>query len=801
MTLRHQHSDRIFLSLFFCQLPSACAGLTKRWGQKRGAISCRWLAWLVISWLVASVDLQAAEAPFFPALARQTDASPRLTGMTLLSELGCAACHASPNTALAPKPAPDLSAIGARVNTAHLRRFIASPSSVKLGTTMPDMLAHLPEGERATTAEALAHYLASLGGAAPAFTKPVPEAVERGRKLYHSVGCVACHSPESPLPDSVPLGPVDEKYSVASLTKFLEDPLAVRPGGRMPDLKLDHFEAQDIASFLLRNQTPLDPDFSSDPQLAARGRALFTQHRCDACHTVGGGRTQPVGLPALSHVRPELGCLSAQAGAWPRYALSDSQRAAIRAALAAQAEPVSVAENVTLTLTRLNCLACHQRGVLGGVPANRDPHFTGKDENLGDQGRLPPPLTGVGAKLKREWLRDVVANGASVRPYLHTRMPKFGAANSEVFAGWLKELDTLPPAAFARAAKSDKPHEIGRELAGSKAFNCIACHTFREKSAAAIRALDLMPMTERLEENWFHHYLASPQRFSPLTIMPAFWPDGKSPLPDVLGGDPGKQRDALWQYLARGPEAREPQGLVLEPLVLEVKSEAVILRRAFPGIGKRGIGVGYPGGINLSFDAEQMRLGSMWSGGFIEASSLWRGQGAGQARILGRDTVNFPPGPAFAVLASADAPWPVIEAKEIKASPDAPVAVEPRAIAPADSLAFKGYSLDAQRRPTFRYQLGEVSVEDSFLDVKAGAGKPHFVRSVRFPHTLPPGLYFRVAADKSIAERGANSFAVGQGLLVKLSLPGFVRTEDGAKELLMPVKDSFTVEYHLIDKR
>ena len=342
--------------------------------------------------------------------------------------------------------------------------------------------------------------------------------------------------PESALPDSVPLGPLEEKYSVASLTKFLEDPLAVRAGGRMPDLKLDHFEAQDIASFLLRNQTSLPASPPPDPQLVARGKALFAQHRCAACHTVGGARTQLVGLPALNQVRPERGCLAPQPGAWPSYALSDSQRAAIRTALVSQAEPVSTADNVALTLTRLNCLACHQRGDLGGVPANRNPHFTGKDENLGDQGRIPPPLTGVGAKLKREWLRDVVVNGASVRPYLNTRMPKFGAANTEALAGWFKELDTLPPAAFTRVTRADKPHEVGRELAGSKAFNCVACHTFREKSAAPIRALDLMSLTERLEENWFHHYLANPQRFSPLTIMPGFWPDGKSPLPEIQIG-------------------------------------------------------------------------------------------------------------------------------------------------------------------------------------------------------------------------------------------------------------------------
>ncbi|MFM8470973.1 MAG: c-type cytochrome, partial [Limisphaerales bacterium] len=388
--------------------------------------------------LLVAAHLSTA-APFVPGLARHEKAEPKLSGAVLVSELGCAACHGTARAEFAPKPGPDLSAVGARVASGHLRKFIASPATTKPGTTMPDVLGHLPAAERAAAADALAHYLATLGGVPMAFAKPAAEAVARGRKLYHSVGCVACHSPEAPLPDSVPLGPLEEKYSVASLTKFLEDPLAVRAGGRMPDLKLDHFEAQDIASYLLRNQTSPAATFQPDAQLAARGKALFAQHRCSACHTVGSGRTTPIALLVLSKVNPERGCLSAQPGAWPQYSLSDSQRAALRAAVAALAEPLSVAQNIELTLTRLNCLACHQRGDLGGVPANRNPHFTGKDENLGDQGRIPPPLTGVGAKLKREWLRDVVVNGASVRPYVNTRMPKFGAANTEALAGWLKE--------------------------------------------------------------------------------------------------------------------------------------------------------------------------------------------------------------------------------------------------------------------------------------------------------------------------------------------------------------------------
>jgi mono/diheme cytochrome c family protein len=725
----------------------------------------------------------AAEAsPVIGGLARPDRFSPVLSGTVLISELGCAACHPAARADFAAKPGPDLSTVGARAYGAHLREFIANPAATKPGTTMPNVLGHLPADERAATADALTHYLVSLGDGTPAFTQPAPAAVERGRKLYHSVGCVACHSPETPLADSVPLGPVSGKYSVSSLAKFLEDPLAIRPGGRMPDAKLDHFEAVDIASYLLREQAAPPPVFHADPNLAARGRELFTRHRCDACHTVGRPGPSPT-LAALEQVRAGHGCLSTLPGPWPQYPLSGPQRSAVQAALAPLAAPLSLTEKVGVSITRLNCLACHQRGELGGVPANRDIHFTGRDENLGDQGRLPPSLTGVGAKLKHEWLRDVVVNGATARPYLNTRMPKFGAANVEPLVHWLRQLDALPPAEFTRVGRDEKPTEVGRELAGGKGLNCIACHTFRGRSASPIRALDLTTMAERLEENWFHHYLADPQRFSPLTIMPGFWPDGKSPLPDVLGGDSGRQRDALWQYLARGPEAREPQGLLLEPLVIPVLDEAVIIRRAFPGIGKRGIGVGYPGGINLSFDASQMRLGSIWRGGFIEASGLWRGQGAGQARILGSNTTSFPPGPAFAVLASSEAAWPALDPSP-RPSPH----------------SFSGYKLDAQQRPTLRYSVDGFLVEDFFIERRDPAGSEFLERTLKFPTTPPAGMHFRVAADRNIEPRGANEFSVGQNLRVRLTSAPLVRPAGESMEILLPVHGELRIEYHLAPK-
>jgi mono/diheme cytochrome c family protein len=727
--------------------------------------------------LLAALPVFAqGEQPVVGGLDRE--GTEKFTGAVLVSELSCTACHTTDLPAFAAKAGPDLSSIGSRAHGAHLQKFLANPASVKPGTTMPDVLGHLPQAQREDAATALAHYLATLGTPSPS-NRPAPDAVERGHALYHSVGCVACHSPEKAVPGSVPLGPLAEKYSLASLTAFLKDPLAARPSGRMPDSHLEHPEAEDIASYLLREQkTPLEP-FRADAALAARGKALFTEHRCHACHSTGE-KTAPPSLAPLAKLRTTEGCLSGKRGAWPHYPLSPEQKTAMTAAIGESGKTWTPAEQAQLPLVRLNCIACHTRDGLGGVSTDRNPYFTGREESLGEQGRIPPPLTGVGAKLKAKWMREVIANGAGVRTTMNTRMPKFGAAHADPLVAQLKALDTLPTMPFERVPESAKPQNVGRELAGAKGLNCIACHAFRGRTAA-IRGPELTTMAERLEENWFHQFLAQPQRFAPLTVMPNFWPDGKSPLPDVLGGDPGQQRDALWRYFAQGPEAREPQGLVLEPLVVEVKDEAVIIRRAFPGIGKRGIGIGYPGGIHVAFDAAQMRLGSIWSGSYIEASPLWRGQGSGQAQILGKDVVNLPPGPAFAVLGTSETAWPALDSTPRK-SPN----------------SFHGYTLDAERRPTLRYSIEGLTVEDYFHERRDAAGKLFLERSLKFPAPVPPGLHLRVAVDKSITARGADEFLVGKKLLVRVPGKPRVRSAGESQELLLPVSGEVKLEYHLI---
>ena len=120
--------------------------------------------------------------------------------------------------------------------------------------------------------------------------------------------------------------------------------------------------------------------------------------------------------------------------------------------------------------------------------------------------------------------------------------------------------------------------------------------------------------------------------------------DGKSTLAAVLDGDPGQQRDALWQYFAQGPEAGEPAGLVLEPLMIAVRDEAVIVRRAFP-VSANAASASAPGWINLAFDAAQMRLGSMWSGGLYRGVRTLAWQGFWTGAHLGKDIITSHPAP------------------------------------------------------------------------------------------------------------------------------------------------------------
>lgn len=745
----------------------------------------RWLAFaaaLVVPSCAERPAVPSALPPVVAGLAAPGLAAPT-RGLVLLGELGCVACHAGDAAAplAQPRLGPDLATLGGRVHADYVARFLADPLAVAQGTTMPDLLRDRDDRERPRAAAALAQYLRSFDAAAPApALAPSPATAEaidaaaapRGRVLFHEIGCVMCHAPrdeagsERPLPDSVPLADLAGKYPLPGLRAFLLAPHAARPAARMPDFHLTPAQAHDLASYLLagappRAAPPLPP---VDPEQVAMGRVLFAERGCVHCHALADPSRAPAARnKPLRALDPTRGCLSASSGPWPFYALSTAQRSDLQAALAAAGSPRSAEEHVQQLLASRNCTACHARGDRGGVTKERDQYCVGGDPNIGPDGRLPPPLTGVGSKLRREWLQDTIAHGQRERAYLGTRMPGFGASFAAELADLLAHTDVLPPVAIAPLPEDEKEAravtDLGRELVGDKGMNCIACHTFAADRVGTMGAIDLVATTaQRLRPEWFVHYLRAPFRFNPGTLMPQFFPDGKSSRAELGGGDATRQIEAMWHYLAEGRNVGKPSGMRRPPIELVVGDETVLLRRSVQNTGKRGISVGYPGGVSLTFDAERLALNQIWWGKFVDAAPVWTGQGSGEARILGKERVALPNGPAFAELPAPEAPWPDSSRREL-------------------GQRFLGYDLDQAQRPTFRYECAGVTIHDTPREVPvAGAdadattgGKPMLRRTLQFTSAVDKTLHFRAARAARIDDLGAGAVQVGATL--RLHLP------------------------------
>src|SRR5439155_11638076 len=132
----------------------------------------------------------------------------------------------------------------------------------------------------------------------------------------------------------------------------------------------------------------------------------------------------------------------------PWYSLGPVQRTALAAAIhappAVSKEPAAV---IARALTTFNCYACHVRDKVGGPTDETNKLFQTTQPEMGDEGRVPPPLDGAGAKLNPDYFKQILDKGTHDRPYMHTRMPGFGTANVGHLAALFASLDKLPTTA------------------------------------------------------------------------------------------------------------------------------------------------------------------------------------------------------------------------------------------------------------------------------------------------------------------------------------------------------------------
>lgn len=892
-------------------------------------------------WVLPKDASKEARRPLVPSYERLYVATGRdqeAAGRLLIGELGCTHCHQSKSPAVISKQAPILDNAGGRIRPDYLLEFITSPHSANPGSTMPELLSQLPAKNREHAAKAIASFLLSSG---TTVDRPGhPKSAARGKNLFHTIGCTACHSPQDGSPitrsTSVPLARVADKYTLDSLTQFLQNPHAVRPSGRMPML-VQGQDAADVATYLLREivigeaitntkvafyngnwdklpdfgllepvqqtQTygfdikaieknnyerfgakfesyfhvpasaeysfhvasddgsrvyvdgkmvvdndgvhgvqrktgtvrldegmhslqldyfeknggeelkleikggdlkrmpfemlatlnkegkPAKPlvetSFAVDSSLVSEGAKLFSSLGCVSCHQhkqVAAANASIASAPPLEKLLTEGGCLAEDvAVGLPDYELTSTQRTSIRAGLSSlknfRESPPSDAEFVHATMAAMNCYACHSRGGLGGPESTKNSLFQSTMQEMGDEGRLPPPLDGVGDKLREDYIKKILAEGADERSYMRASMPGFGRKNLDSFSDALVRMDRRSESTIRRASETEQQTKAsGRLLAGNKGLSCIKCHTAGGKGTG-IRAIDMQSMTTRLREDWFHRYLMDPVKYRPGTRMPSSFPEGKSVLPNLYGGNPSTQVDALWQYLSDGKNARPPVGAEAKLIELAADSRPVIYRNFIEGLSPRGIAVGYPEGIGIAWDANSMSLSQVWKGAFIDASRHWIGRGQGKQPPLGDQILPLESAVPVAELASIDAPWPNKTARK-------------------DGYRFLGYRLNSQGQPTFRYRLGEIVVDDTPVPFRDESNQVGIRRELKLSGSAR-NLILRVASANKLVQSG-DTYSVDDQYSVQVSSDNLqVVPMDDRKELRLPIRLVTTADDNL----
>jgi mono/diheme cytochrome c family protein len=539
------------------------------------------------------------------------------------------------------------------------------------------------------------------------------------------------------------------------------------------------------------------PRFVFEPDLVEPGRVLFTNLGCASCHQLKRDGKTIAGIQAkpLSKLDPTKGCLAIsrdttlaaavvdplQPGSGPRlpqFDLNFNQQSALAAAIttpiAADAKPTA-AQAITHTMTAFNCYACHSRDKVGGPERDRNALFISAIPEMGDEGRVPPPLDGVGDKLNDEWMRHVLDNGAKDRPYMLTRMPRFGGGNVGHLSAAFAANDRRTEATVPKIEEPEiRTRAAGRFLVGDKALACIKCHRFGENRATGIQALDLQTMTRRIREDWFFRYMVNPEIYRPGTRMPSAFVDGKVAVKDLYHGDANQQLLAIWTFLKAGTQAAVPEGLIANLIELKPSGKPILYRNFLEGLTPRGIAVGYPEKGHLAWDANNLSLTLLWHGRFIDAGKHWEGRGPGKQGPLGDHVVRFEETSPFARLESTgpNVPWPNQPPNE-------------------RGYRFLGYALDTQGRPHFKYQGPDFAVEDFPQPVPQGA-EGSFKRQLTVTATKPvDDLYFRAAAGQTVEAQADGWYIINGVVRVRISgaqgQPA-LRKSGNLTELLLPVK-------------
>lgn len=234
-----------------------------------------------------------------------------------------------------------------------------------------------------------------------------------------------------------------------------------------------------------------------------------------------------------------------------------------------------------------------------------------------------------------------------------------------------------------------------------------------------------------------------------------------------MGGPTG----APWLSESRLTVNPTPPPIMLVP----EKGGAVMHRHFLSGARPKVMGVGYDGGVNQAFTVTHLGPDLIWRGAFLDGGKHWTERGAGGQKPAGKDVVQLLTRPGWAVLKNEKQSWPKRGEGSL-------------------ATRYRGYKLDATRRPHFKYELEQFQVVDF---CSAGSEeKPTLVRELTLNGVPPEKLYLALAVGPKVEEVSSGVFKVDGKVTIQVDGPSSAKPLLGPgkpQSLILPVTEAGTI--------
>ena len=160
-------------------------------------------------------------------------------------------------------------------------------------------------------------------------------------------------------------------------------------------------------------------------------------------------------------------------------------------------------------------------------------HYTdgpAKEKTIDDQlAKKGPELWYAGSKFQREWLETWLQDAQPIRPLKYNDITKTNPGGHPN----LGDDDAAAVTDFLMSLTSDaveagiiEPKKKGRKarLIFAKDQPCAACHQYpaKKKVKGGMSGPSLVGASQRLNPDWIYAYLARPEVFKPIKMMPVF---------------------------------------------------------------------------------------------------------------------------------------------------------------------------------------------------------------------------------------------------------------------------------------